>query len=528
MHRDLAKLQRSAKDMARWQKAQQQLMGGRHSSALAGYEELIKHFPGVPQLWFEIGIAAAGDLDFDFASQAFHKAADLDPKDFSMLILLGQQFQRLRRPDQARFCYERAVASAPNSPVTRVNLAMWLEREGELDAARECIDAGLAANPQDGQSRCFRAFVLFRQGRLTEAETVLRDLIQGDPRDPNTRISSRHLLGVVLDKLGQYAEAMRWLLESKTIVRQMQNAAALERDYDKMDARRRELLASLTPESIKRWRDEAPSAPRRPQLAFLGGHPRTGTTLIERVLGAHPDIVAFDESEAFVLEIAKQLAPNQAAKALTLEELNGLSPAAGASMGQRYLKSLLREDASEPAAKMLLDKNPSATASLHLFLRVFPDLKVIIPLRDPRDVVLSCFFQNLTLTVANVNFLSLERTARHYGDLMDVWLRLRELDGFSWIETRYENLIANLEHEGQRVTRFLGFEWHQDQANYRESSRGKFVFAPTYADVRKPVHDRAVGRWENYAEAMTPLLAKLTPYCRAFGYGSQADSLAAT
>ena len=61
---------------------------------------------------------------------------------------------------------------------------------------------------------------------------------------------------------------------------------------------------------------------------------------------------------------------------------------------------------------------------------MFPDLKVIIALRDPRDVIISCFFQNLRLNATNANFLSLERTARHYADLMDVWLRMRELGGF--------------------------------------------------------------------------------------------------
>jgi Flp pilus assembly protein TadD len=519
MQRDLAKLQRSAKDLARWQKAQQQLMGGRHAAALSGYEELLKHFPGVPQLWFETGIAAAGELDFDFAAQAFHKAADLAPTDASLLVLIGQQFHRLRRLDDARACFERAVAAAPNSPVAHVNLAMWLEREGRLDDAWATVVTGLAADPHDSQSRYFRAFLLHRKGLDTEAEAMLRDLIKSDPRDSNIRMSSRHLLGVVLDKLGQYDEALRQLLEAKALVRQSQNAAALERDYDKMDLRRRELLADLESDMIKRWRDEGPAVAHRPQLAFLGGHPRTGTTLIEQVLGAHPDLLAFDESEAFVQEIANQLAPPQSPKTLTAAELNSLSPPVRASMGQRYLKSLLRENAAKPAAKMLLDKNPSATASLHLWLRVFPDLKVIIPLRDPRDVVLSCFFQNLSLTVANVNFLSLERTARHYADLMDVWRRMRELGGFDWIETRYEDLVANLENEGRRVTKFLGFDWHPDQANYRDSARRKFVFAPTYSDVRKPVHNRAIGRWENYAGALKPIQAQLAPYCRAFGYG---------
>ena len=166
----------------------------------------------------------------------------------------------------------------------------------------------------------------------------------------------------------------------------------------------------------------------------------------------------------------------------------------------------------------MLDKNPSPTASLHLWLRMFPDVKVLIALRDPRDVLISCYFQNLRLNATNANFLSLERTATHYADLMDVWLRMRELGGFDWIESRYEDIVANLESEGRRVTEFLGLSWHPQQASFHETTRKKFVFSPTYNDVTQPVHNRAIGRWRFYEEALSPIQERLAPYCRAFGY----------
>ena len=99
-------------------------------------------------------------------------------------------------------------------------------------------------------------------------------------------------------------------------------------------------------------------------------------------------------------------------------------------MRRRYARSLLREISGDRSAQVLLDKNPSPTMALGLWLRVIPELKVIIALRDPRDVVVSCFFLNLVLNMTNVNFLSLERTVKHYADLMDVWLELRELGRF--------------------------------------------------------------------------------------------------
>jgi hypothetical protein len=95
---------------------------------------------------------------------------------------------------------------------------------------------------------------------------------------------------------------------------------------------------------------------------------------------------------------------------------------------------------------------------------------------------------------------------------------MRELGGFDWIETRYEDVVGNLEGEGRRLTNFLGLPWHESQAAYDDTTRHKFVHSPTYGEVTQPVYTRAVARWEHYAEAMAPLQASLEPCLRAFGY----------
>jgi tetratricopeptide (TPR) repeat protein len=515
---DLAKLQASPHDVASWQHAQHYLLNGRHAPALASYRNLVKQFPGVSQLWAELGLAAAGDLDFALADQASQRAAELASADADLLVSIGQQYHRLRRLDQSCACFQRAVAADPSSVHARLSLAAWFERDRRLEEAWECVQACLDRHPKDGRALYFKAFLLHRKGLDGEAETALRDLLKSGPPDPDVKGSAQHLLGVVLDALGQYAEAMSWLGKAKTLLRQRTDTAALEKAYDNMDQARRKLLAELTPETLRRWREEAAAAPCPHSLAFLGGPPRSGTTLIEQILGAHPGILVFDEPDAFAQELLNALYPPPPARGLTLKSLNALAAGGRAQLTGRYFKSLLREMEEAPGDRLLLDKNPSLTASLHIWLRLFPHLKVIITLRDPRDIIISCYFQNLALTGANVNFLSLERTARFYADCMDVWLRLRELDGFEWIETRYEDVVGNLEAEGRRVTNFLGLTWHEAQATYYETARRKYVFAPTYNDVTKPVYHRAVGRWEHYAGALAPLRAGLAQYCRAFGY----------
>ncbi len=493
-------------------------MSGRRASVVPSYRDLLLRYPGVAQLWFEMGIAAGRELNFSLAGHALDRAAQLSPKDASLLILIGQQYHQLRRLDDASKCFEQAVAADPTSVHARLSLAAWYERDRRLDEAWECVESCRTSHPKNAQVLCVRALLLHRKGQNSEAETLLRDLIKSAPHDANVRVTSRHLLGLVLDQLGQYAEALRWLGEAKAEVRKSANVPSLEQHYDRADAFRRELVAKLTPETIRMWGEQGMAASSGQKLAFLGGHPRSGTTLLERILGAHPALLALDESDAFPLEIWDQLAPMQATQALTLQTLNALEPARRAELGRNYFKSLLREVQGQVTAEYVLDKNPSPTASLHLFLRLFPQLKVIIALRDPRDVLISCYFQNLPLTPSNSNFLSLERTARHYADLMDVWLKLRDLGGFDWMETRYEDVVTNLSPEGKRVTEFLGLEWHPNQAAFHENAGRKFVFSPTFNEVARPVHQKAVGRWQHYAEALEPIQTRLAPYCRAFGY----------
>lgn len=521
MSRDLQILQGSPRDAARWQKAQQQLMGRRYASALSGYRDLVRKFSGVAQLWFELGMAAIGELEFEPADQAFRRAMELSAKDAPMLLLLAQQYQRLRRLDQARRCFELAVAADPTSVQARINLSLWHEKDRRLDEAWECIESCLALHPQEGYARYVKALLLHRKKQDAEAESLLRDLITQDPPDANVRISSRYLLATLLDETGRYSEAWRCLLDAKELQRQTTNTKQLEQDYDQADARRRELLSALTPGTVQRWRQEIPKGEIPCRLAFLGGHPRSGTTLLESIMAAHPEIIAFDEPLAFVNEIWNQLAPMNASHSLTVTELNALSISRRSEMRRRYLKSLFREIQGDVGARVLLVKNPSPTMALYLWLRIFPELKVIIAIRDPRDVLVSCLFQNLPLTALNVNFLSLDRAARHYADLMDVWLRMRDLGGFDWMQVRYRDVVANLAGEGRRATEFLQLSWRDEQEHFHDLAARKFVFSPTYQDVTRPLQHRSVDRWRNYAQVLEPFQSRLAPYCREFGYAER-------
>jgi hypothetical protein len=377
----------------------------------------------------------------------------------------------------------------------------------------------LGLDPGEEQARYFSAVLDRRAGDLESAERTLRDLIGAAPAHPVVRHTARYELAHILDQTQRPDEAMRWLAEAKALSWSVADVRGYHHEYEVVAAARRSLNAALPRDILRTWGRNFPREQRStlPPLALLGGHPRSGTTLLERVLGAHPGMLALDESSAFTRAVVAVFMPAgmparyEPARfdALTAAELNG--------MRQGYTQQFLQEAGREPGG-MLVDKNPSPTALLPLWLRVFPELKVLTALRDPRDVVLSCYFQNLPLNVISANFLTLERTARHYADLMNIWLAVRQWEGFSWLEMRYEDMVGNLEQEGARVMQFLGMQWHPDQARFHQHDRHVYINSHTYHDVTRPVYSRSVGRWHAYEKYLAPVLPAIECYVRNFRY----------
>ncbi|HYV32180.1 MAG TPA: sulfotransferase [Candidatus Binatia bacterium] len=493
----------------RWSEARQLLLSRNFARALQRYERLLKQTPAEAGLWFEYGNAASGLHQTVLAERAWQKALELAPRNAELITLIGHQYQSLRQPEKARSCFARAAAADPRAIDPRISLAVLSEQNHLLGQARTAVAECLAIDPRDDQARYFSAVLDRREGNLGAAESRLRDLIASEPRHPYVRYACRYELAQVLDRTARFDEAMRLLAEAKEMVRGLTDTEVLLRGYDQAADSARAFTRSLPKTILRKWGQAYPESKRKPvpRLAFLGGHPRSGTTLLEQILDAHPGVAALDEPSAFLEVLEPEF---HRANDLSSPRLNVLR--------RRYTEALLREVGPAGAGQLLVDKNPSPTARLPVWLRVLPELRVIIALRDPRDVALSCYFQNILLNNTNVNFLSFERIAKHYADLMDIWLAVREWEGFAWLETRYEATVADLEKEGRRVTEFLGLAWHEEQTRFYEKSQKKQLYSPTYQDVTRPVYGSSVGRWRAYEKYLAPILPALEPYCRTLGY----------
>jgi hypothetical protein len=281
----------------------------------------------------------------------------------------------------------------------------------------------------------------------------------------------------------------------------------------------REMIAAITRDDFRRWQEDARHlAPQR--TALLTGFPRSGTTLLEQLLDAHPDLVSSEERDLIGREMFHSIAHRRGTTPL-LEVINELSTDEIQFQRRRYFAGMEYLLGEPIGGRMHLDKNPSYNLTIPLVLRVFSEARLIIALRDPRDVVLSCYLRYLPVNNVSVRFLDVERTAERYALDMAAWLKFRELVDVPWCEVRYEDTVANAEREARRALDTLGLAWDNQVLNYRQRLLdAKQVTSPTYEAVAEPIYTRAIGRWKNYERLLEPALATLEPFIREFGYDS--------
>jgi hypothetical protein len=255
-----------------------------------------------------------------------------------------------------------------------------------------------------------------------------------------------------------------------------------------------------------------------PPLVFLLGYPRSGTTLLEQVVEAHSGIHSFEETSAFNQALQKVFGRPLLPGEKPWDRLNETDPAARNLAREWYFEHLRRLGAPPEASIMLMDKNPALTGHIHMISRLFPDAKFLVMLRDPRDICLSAFQTQVTITPFSVNWLHWDNTVRHCVEILEHWVALRDRLPNPYLEVRYEDLVTDLPQTGRRVMDFLQLEWEPSQEDFAQHARAKQVYSPTLYDVRQGLSRKAMGKWRRFGmdySAGEPGLASLLDH---FGY----------
>jgi thioredoxin-like negative regulator of GroEL len=487
----------------------------RFDEALELFERAVKKYPQNLLALVDGSRALGARFEITRAEAMLDRLVALGSRNPQLLHLAGQSYRMIFRPEKAIQCFERVLAMTKQIPDAELELAVLYERRHRVADALGLIEDCLRASPDYLEAELFKGRLLRRMKDVQGAESLFRRLAANEQAHPLVRAQAWTELAQKLDQDGDYEGAMQAMLKCKELLRAgegpyLQESEGLVRHL-------MSLAETLTLAHFQRWVEQGKAFPQH-KVAVLASFPRSGTTLLEQVLDSHPGLVSSDEREAFGRDIFPALWRSPATPLPTASALDGVPQERLMAQRERYLAYMAAALNETIGQRVHLDKNPTMTLLLPGMLRLFPEAKLLIALRDPRDVIVSCFMQYLPLNSNSVCFLTLERAARRYAQDMRTWLKLRERVRSQWLEVRYEDCVNQLEREARRALEFLELPWDPQVLGYRERLKTKAVSSPTYEAVSRPLYTSAIGRWRNYRNYVEPCLETLQPVIKAFGY----------
>lgn len=430
-------------------------------------------------------------LKYELIEQALpliEKAFRLDPSMFQAPWAMGEFFQQAGNGQRAiRYLNQAILASrAAQRPEIEIMLADCLSSLGQTDEA-ERLYQSLAG---DGK---LRPFAIAQAAGLRKHKTgsaVFEELQQelkkgaASPRN----LARLHLaIGQIHENSGEYAEAFDHFTQSKTLHRK-------DFDPNSFTAMVNGNIANFNAEVLQRF---AGYGDLSKVPVFVVGLPRSGTTLTEQIIAAHPKAGSVGELKRIgrmELGLSEGKDP-----ALMFERLQAGGPERWRALAGGYV-SLLKFLA--PGAKRVVDKMPHNFVAIGLIALLFPNARIIHCLRNPADNFISAY-QNLMNSHHSYSYAP-DDYARYYKEYLRLMRHWQSLIPDRILTLRYEELVAKPEENTRSLLEFIGLPW--DSRCLRFHERGAMVKTFSRQQVRSAVHQGSTGRWKNYRAQVQPLL----------------------
>lgn len=435
-----------------------------------------------------LALAAAARHDSKRAIDTLKRCIALAPseptyyRDLANLYLFGARF------DECLEMYDRALKLEPGHIETIIAKADAFEKAGRYAEARALLEP----YAEQGTMTSSMAIVLARVAQRMEeyergVEIVLR---HGDLPHPNARHRGQlwEIAGHCYEKLGNYEKAFEAFSNANAVMAQ-------PFDRDAYLARVNNILAVFTRENLQR----VPKARDRSELpVFIVAMPRSGSTLVEQIIHAHPEAYGAGE----IANLPRLIGPLQETIGSFQpypECIADLTQAHVDKLAASYLGDLRR---MAPGKKRVVDKQLDSIQMLGMISLLFPGGRAIYVEREPLDNCFSIFMANLDASkirystdLANIGFVQ-----RQFKRLWEHWCE--QLD-YRMLHINYEALVADPDAGIRRIIDFCGLKWHDQCLRYYEVKRD--VTTLSYDQVRRPIYQSAVKRWMKYEQFLGPL-----------------------
>lgn len=409
-----------------------------------------------------------------------------DPMTFNTLAVI---FARANAHDRAAIAYRRAIEMVPAQPDLHFNLAVSLMAVGELDAAEtEC-------------ETCIRLMPHYWRAHLTLAQ--LRRQVSGKDHVDRLKgllssVSESNVEAVLylnlalekeLDDLGRYQEAYRHLTAGKGAWRR-RTGYSWKSDQDLFSTIKE--VTSAMPRIRSGHGTEEP--------IFIIGMPRSGTTLVERILSSHSEVLSAGELSSFPVAY-KRATGVRSQSVLDVESVRASGKVDWSALGRAYLDSTRPITGSRPR---FIDKLPQNFQYAGFIAQALPKAKIICLRRNAMDTCIANFRQLFTMTAPTFDYsFDIMDTGRYYlmfDDLMRHWHavmpgRILEID--------YEDIVDDQEAMTRKLLAHCGLDWEDACLRFEKNSAP--VSTASAVQVRSPIYRSSLGRWKRYGDELDPL-----------------------
>ncbi len=411
---------------------------------------------------------------------------------------IAELYTQCSQFDAARRCHARAVHLQPGDPGFIYNLAASCIALGDLKEAERLFTEVIRLNPKDYDAYQNRS-TLRRQtpqdNHVEDLKSVLAQLEQNDPG----RVPVCYALAKELEDLQRYEDSFRCLQEGAM-------ARRVKLDYDVgRDISAMELIAERFDE--KRMR-VAPPVEDAGRPVFVLGLPRSGSTLIDRIISSHSQAASLGEINTLAFAVMRTVGESgsTAGAVASRDDLIRRSAQIDFSLlGRRYTNAISRYNQDQ---LRLVDKTPLNFLYLGLIRLALPQARVIHVRRHPVD---SCYAMYKTLFRMGYPFsYSLQDVGRYYIAYRNLMAHWREVAAGSFLDVDYEALVADQESESRRILDWCGLDWEPACLEFHRSTAP--AATASAAQVRQPIYSTSVGKWRCYETQLSPFVARLREY----------------
>ncbi len=423
------------------------------------------------------------------AGDAAQKALALAPSDARTFDTIGCVFTRLGDHEGSVEPFRSAVAAEPTNLDYRYNLAAASSFTGRVQEARTHYEAILSADP--GNARAHYALAIASR-QTADANNIPRlKAALTEARRPSDGLRIRYALAKELEDIGD-PEAFEHLSEANE-----EHKRSLGYDFAQ-DAAIFDAIETLFTEGGDTLLTGAGNSDKAP--IFVVGMPRTGTTLVDRILSSHRDVLSAGELQAMPLAV-KRLAATSSRTVIDVETVMASGDIDPAKIGDAYLAQAGHH--RHEGRLHFTDKLPANFLYVGHIARALPNARIVCLRRNPMDTVWSnyknLFASQSAYYAYSYDLMDTSRYYTRFDRLMDFWDKL--FPGLV-LQLSYEELVADQEEQTRRLIAYCGLDWDEACLTFHENSAA--VATPSAAQVRRPINADAVGRWRSHEAALQP------------------------